>query len=134
MSWGNYAGSGTTPPASGTPFNAPTGLVLGKAMRRNLGIDGDPTTLSVADDTNNSATDFVLATPMPKNNAGTALCVGDCTYARRVTIDTLFSMLNIALGNAGVSGCPNSAWSDNNITAVEVVTAIGNALNGCEGP
>ncbi|HKY35656.1 MAG TPA: hypothetical protein VJN18_06955 [Polyangiaceae bacterium] len=67
VSWGNYSG----PPAdAGTPFAAGTGLVLGQSMQRRLDISGGATTLESTDDTNNSATNFVLAQPTPTNNAG----------------------------------------------------------------
>ena len=156
VSWGSFSGGSISPSPSGTPFNAPTGLVLGMAMRRNLGADG---TLSESDDTNNSATDFLLAAPVPKNNAGqigslpvsetptptpttapavtptptsTPLCVGDCNSSTDVTVDELLTMVNIALGNADVSACmAGDANHDEQITIDEILAAVNNALNGC---
>lgn len=65
--WGNYTG-----PAAGvgTPFGVPVGLERGTAMRRRLDVAGSPTLLEFADDTNDSANDFVAATPAPRTNAG----------------------------------------------------------------
>ena len=64
VAWGNYTGpSGGV----GTPVG-PGGLVLGQAIRRNLGSDG---LLQDADDTDDSATDFAfVGVPAPTNNSG----------------------------------------------------------------
>jgi chitinase len=67
VAWGAYSGS---PAGVGTPFNAPIGLQLGRAAARRLDISGSPTVLDSTDDSDNSATDFVFATPAPRNNAG----------------------------------------------------------------
>jgi len=70
VAWGSYHGSATTPSPTGTPFNAPVGLVRGQAMQRRLDICMGATTLEACDDTNDSANDFVFATPATKNDAG----------------------------------------------------------------
>lgn len=67
VAWGAYTGSAT---GVGTPFNASGGLTPGRAAARRLNISGSSTVLDAGDDTNNSATDFVFATPAPRNNAG----------------------------------------------------------------
>jgi cysteine-rich repeat protein len=68
VSWGNYTGSNV---GVGTPFNAGGGgLTFGRAARRRLDIVAPNTTLNAGDDTNNSATDFVVSTtPAPRNNS-----------------------------------------------------------------
>ena len=66
MSWGNYSGSTS---GVGNPFNPSGGLTPGDAARRRTDIAGSPTTLEFADDTNDSANDFVVAFPGPRNNA-----------------------------------------------------------------
>ena len=66
VAWGNYAGSAS---GVGTPVSA-KGLPPGQALRRRLDLSGGSTTLDVGDDTDNSANDFVLGAPAPKNNAG----------------------------------------------------------------
>jgi cysteine-rich repeat protein len=71
VSWGSYHGSATMPSPTGTPFNAPVGLVQGQTMQRRLDICMGATTLEACDDTNDSANDFIFATPAPKNDAGT---------------------------------------------------------------
>jgi uncharacterized protein YndB with AHSA1/START domain len=65
VSWGSYSGSPTLPSPTGTP--APE---FCNSLTRRLNISGGPTTLDAADDTNNSANDFVNAFPSPRNNAG----------------------------------------------------------------
>ena len=60
------------------------------------------------------------------------VCIGDCDGTGQVTVDELLSMVNIALGNAGVSTClPGDANHDQQITVDEILTAVNNALSGC---
>ncbi|HTR02386.1 MAG TPA: S-layer homology domain-containing protein [Thermoanaerobaculia bacterium] len=66
IAWGSYHGAAA---GVGTPFNAPVGLVPGQAMQRRLDICMGATTLEACDDTDNSANDFVFATPAPRNDA-----------------------------------------------------------------
>jgi len=50
-----------------------------------------------------------------------------------VTIDEILTLVNIALGNADVSGCePGDRNGDGKITIDEILAAVNNALNGCE--
>jgi hypothetical protein len=65
VSWGNYSGSTS---GVGNPFNPSGGLTQGEAARRRIDIAGSPTTLDLADDTNDSANDFLFAFPGPRNN------------------------------------------------------------------
>ena len=67
MAWGNYAGG---PSGVGTPFNASTGLLSGRASIRRLDVSGGATILEASDDTDNCASDFVIGLPAPRNNAG----------------------------------------------------------------
>ena len=71
VSWGSYHGSNTMPSPTGTPFDAPVGLVQGQTMQRRLDICLGVSTLEACDDTDDSANDFIFATPAPKNEAGT---------------------------------------------------------------
>jgi len=66
VAWGNYSGSSV---GVGNPFS-PTGLPLGQSAQRRLD-RGTPGVLDAADDTDDSASDFVSASPTPENNAGT---------------------------------------------------------------
>ena len=69
MSWGNYTGATT---GVGNAFNKPVGLELGRVAERRLDICMGATTLESCDDTGDSASDFLIGIPAPKNNAGTA--------------------------------------------------------------
>jgi hypothetical protein len=69
FSWGSYPGDD-----AGTPYQTGTGLGDGLAAKRRLDVcqdagcsDGE---LDAADDTGDSADDFVTGTPAPRNNAG----------------------------------------------------------------
>jgi cysteine-rich repeat protein len=91
VAWGSYAKAGGDATV-GTPVNSAAspiagqpvrGLVANRAIVRRLDIVAPNTTLQAGDDTNNSANDFLLGTPAPKNNANqtgtvTATC-GDST-------------------------------------------------------
>jgi cysteine-rich repeat protein len=67
VAWGSYHGSSA---GVGTPFNAGSGITTSRAAARRLNIVGSSTLLDAGDDTDNSANDFVFATPAPRNNAG----------------------------------------------------------------
>jgi len=147
VSWGDFAGTTASP--SGTPFNAAGGLRLAMAMRRNLAKDGNPNTLSASDDTNDSAGDFLFATPAPRNNAGqtpppaptatpTATpmvtpqeCVGDCDSNGAVSSDELLSMVAIALGFTSPP-CPlGDGNHDGRISVNEILAAVNGAGSNC---
>jgi hypothetical protein len=64
-SWGGYSGDDE---GSGTPFNAPIGLVADQAMERRISGGESEDALDAED----SADDFRLAAPSPTNNAGNA--------------------------------------------------------------
>jgi cysteine-rich repeat protein len=67
VAWGGYTGSTT----GAGPLLDPTGGVpFGTAAIRRLDIAGSPTLLDAADDTDDSAHDFILGRPAPRNNAG----------------------------------------------------------------
>ncbi|MFI5398812.1 MAG: hypothetical protein ACHQ9S_25060, partial [Candidatus Binatia bacterium] len=71
----------------------------------------------------------------PATPAGTPTptpCVGDCNGSNSVTVDEILTMVNIALGNVGVTACTaGDANHDGRITVEEILTAVNNALNGC---
>ena len=65
VAWGNYSGTLT---GIGTPFSVASGLVPGVAAIRRLDVAGGAGTLEAADDSDNCASDFVAAAPIPRNN------------------------------------------------------------------
>jgi CSLREA domain-containing protein len=59
-------------------------------------------------------------------------CAGDCHSDGMVTVDELVLMVNIALGNALLSGCESGDGNhDSKITVDELVASVHNALDGC---
>jgi hypothetical protein len=140
VAWGSFDAANLLPKAPGTPFNAPTGLLLDMAMHRDLSSGG-------------AATSFAFAPPAPKNNAGqsgtlgptptpsatptpvvtpTPGCAGDCSGDSLVTVDEILTLVNIALGSLPISACmPGDLNHDNEITVNEILTAVNSALNGC---
>jgi hypothetical protein len=68
VSWGIFFNNAALPaPGSGTPIAA-GGIPDGSSIERSIA-PNCPTLLEAADDTNNSATDFAIAAPSPRNNA-----------------------------------------------------------------
>ena len=63
---GNYSGS----PTGVGSAAAPGGIPSGKAIRRDLAISGGPTILEATDDTDDSAADFDVLDPQPRNSLG----------------------------------------------------------------
>jgi hypothetical protein len=58
-------------------------------------------------------------------------CIGDCAGRARVAIGDLITLVNVALGNAPSSACPNGIPSRVDIALL--IQAVNNALNGCPG-
>lgn len=123
VAYGIFAGNNL---GYGEPAPAP---VLGMALRRQS-------------ETNNNAVDFVLADPMPENNAGERgapgqcpqppVCAGDCDGDAAVTVDEIIRGVNIALGISAVADCPSfDTDASGEVTVDEIVAAVTRALEGC---
>jgi hypothetical protein len=67
VSWGTYPAGD---PAAGNPFGAPGGLPADKAIVRDISGGNNPDQLDGADDTDDTAADFVASQALPTNNAG----------------------------------------------------------------
>jgi hypothetical protein len=67
VSWGAFTGNSSLPSSAGSPIGA---IADGKAITRSISA-GCPTLLEDSDDTDNSAADFALSSPSPRNNAVT---------------------------------------------------------------
>ena len=75
----------------------------------------------------------VLALVLMCGSSATAQCVGDCNGDQEVAINELITGVNIALGNAEVSTCPEfDENGDGEVAINELIMAVNNALNGCE--
>jgi hypothetical protein len=82
--------------------------------------------------TDSTPTSTPTPTPTPSPTSPPVLCVGNCNGDSSVTVDELLTMVNIALGTAGISTCPpGDPNHDDHITVDEILTAVNNALNGC---
>ena len=69
----------------------------------------------------------VTVTPTPTPSP----CVGDCNYNGTVTVDEIFTIVNIAWELADLRLLAGDANDDGQITVDEILTAVNNALNGC---
>jgi hypothetical protein len=58
-------------------------------------------------------------------------CTGDCDGDGTVTVDEILTLVNIALGNADATACPNGIPSGAQVDVALILTAVNNALNGC---
>lgn len=96
-SWGGYSGDDSQ---TGTPFNAPVGLVPGQSMARNTSGGEDAERLDAEDDTNDSAADFEMAAPTPTNNAGEP---GDDATAHERTVSLALRRSLVARGKVSVA-------------------------------
>jgi 6-phosphogluconolactonase (cycloisomerase 2 family) len=75
----------------------------------------------------------INATLGPTPTPTAPVCTGDCNHDGEVTVNELLTMINIALGNAGVSTCTaGDANGHGRVTVDEILTAVSNALNGCD--
>jgi hypothetical protein len=62
-------------------------------------------------------------------------CVGDCQGTGTGSIESLVTLVSIALGNAPLSACPHGVPTDAQVVTVALlVQAVNNALGGCPGP
>lgn len=138
VAWGGFSAPSVLPKSPGTPFNAPAGLLLDMAMHRDLSSGG-------------AVTNFVFATPAPKNNAGLvgtvptpsatatptplptpSICAGDCNGDAEVTVNEILLLVDVALGNASVAACEvGDLNGDGEIEVNEILAAVNSALNGC---
>ena len=128
VAWGNYTGS---PVGVGGPFR-PGGLSLGRAAQRRLD-RGSPGRLDPADDTGDSAADFVTAVPTPRSNANVAgpslrfFTVTPCrTVDTRVAGGALVAGADRTFTIAGTCGIPDTAQAVSLNVTVTQPTAPGN--------
>jgi hypothetical protein len=73
---------------------------------------------------------LALLTLLPVS--ASARCVGDCSGNGQVTIDELVTLVNIALGSAPASTCPN--FVECQICISDLIGVINTALAGCPLP
>ena len=95
---------------------------------------GVPPTTHTATPTPPPTSSGTVATATPTPSATpTPICVGDCGDDGFVTVNELVVMINIALDDASVSTCEAGDKDHNDVVTVdEIITAVDNALSGCE--
>lgn len=57
------------------------------------------------------------------------MLVGDCTGNGSVSVAEIITLVNIALGNAKASACPQGIPTGSEVTIVLIIRAGNNALN-----
>lgn len=60
-------------------------------------------------------------------------CAGDCAETHTVVVGGLITLVNIALGNAQSSACPNGIPTGTRVDVALLIQAVNNALSGCPG-
>ncbi|MGD0947272.1 MAG: right-handed parallel beta-helix repeat-containing protein [Candidatus Binatia bacterium] len=75
----------------------------------------------------------VPASPNPTPTPSTSTCIGDCNGDGSVTVDEILTMVNIALGTAQTTACPDGVPSGDEVNISLILQAVNNALNGCGG-
>lgn len=58
-------------------------------------------------------------------------CAGDCDGGGDVAVNELITLVNIALGAASSTVCPNGAPSGGEVDISLIISGVNNALNGC---
>jgi hypothetical protein len=59
------------------------------------------------------------------------VCSGDCDSDQTVTVDEIIKLVNITLGSAPPSTCPNGIPTDREVDVTLIIQAVGYALNAC---
>jgi hypothetical protein len=62
-----------------------------------------------------------------------AVCIGDCDGSSDVGVNEIITLVNIALGTAQPSACPQGIPSGDEVTISLIIQAVNRALDGCGG-
>jgi hypothetical protein len=121
------------PTATATPAPSSTATIAPTLTATSVA-SSTPTTIQtgtqVPTSTSGAATSTATAIPSPTLTAATT-CVGDCGGAGSVSIGNLITLVNIALGSAQPTACPQGIPSGAQVTISLLIQAVNNALNGC---
>src|SRR5262249_11889839 len=74
---------------------------------------------------------MVAATVTVGSQRASAVCTGDCSGSGNVTVAGIIVLVNIALGTAQPSACPDGIPAGESVNVALIVQAVNNALNGC---
>jgi hypothetical protein len=72
-----------------------------------------------------------IATPSVTPTPTTVICAGDCSGTHSVAVNDIIVLVNIALGSADASACPNGIPSGDSVDIALIIQAVNNALNDC---
>ncbi len=61
----------------------------------------------------------------------TPLCVGDCSGSHTVAVNDVIAMVDIVLGTADPSRCPDGIPAGVEVDIADIIEAVDHALNGC---
>lgn len=77
-----------------------------------------------------TATPTVTTTPTPTDTP-LPVCIGNCDGDRSVMVNELITLVNIALGSAPASQCPQGIPPGASVDIALLIRAVDNALGGC---
>lgn len=131
--WGIAVGTG----GDGTHFQFSTGAAMFLFAPNDIAFilltaGSLPSTPTPSSTPTQTATTTTTSTRSATPTTTPKPCTGDCNANQQVTVDEILTMVNIALGNAGVPACPpGDANGDGHVTVDEILAAVNNALSGC---
>jgi len=132
---------GDTPTATPTDTPMPTPTETAAPNPTSTSTETPTYTATATDTPTDTPTETPTDTPIPTSTptstpsetaVPTPTCVGDCNGEGHVTVDEILTLVNIALGNADATACPNGIPSGVlQVDVVLILTAVNNALDGC---
>ncbi len=123
--------------ATGTYEVQPSKISAGDSFGNKVTVAGQGGTITIRTPTltptntptstpTRTATSTATVTPTP-----TPRCVGDCGGTRSVAVNDVIILVDIVLGTAQPSACPDGLPPGGDITVAVVIQAVNNALNAC---
>lgn len=61
----------------------------------------------------------------------TSMCAGDCTGTHAVAVNDIIILVNVVLGTAQASVCPDGIPSGSQVSVSLIIQAVNNVLKGC---
>jgi hypothetical protein len=115
-----------------TPAATPTHTPTATSTRSNTPTDTATATATPSTAPSPSVTPIPSSTVTPTATvlAG-SICVGDCNSQGMVSVSDLIKLVNIDLGSADASTCPDGIPPGTEVSISLIVQAVNNALTGC---